>query len=58
MLAWIERTIKTKIKVEKLPEVSDLIEIKKKRLIENTKEVIEKDEELMYIDLADRLLEL
>jgi len=58
MLAWIERTIKTKIKVEKLPEVSDLIEIKKKRLIENTKEVIEKDEELMYIDLANRLLEL
>jgi hypothetical protein len=40
MLSWVERTIKLKLKVEKLPEVSDVIEFKKKRLIDNTKELI------------------
>ena len=58
MLSWIERTIKTRIKVEKLPEVSDVIEFKKKRLLDNTKEVLEKDEDLTYTDLAEQLLEL
>lgn len=58
MLSWIERVIKSKIKVEKLPEVSDVIEFKKKRLIDNTKELLTKPESLHYIDLAKDLLEL
>jgi len=58
MLSWVERTIKSKIKVEKLPEISDVIEFKKKRLIDNTKELLEKTEELHYIDLAKDLLEI
>lgn len=58
MLSWIEATIKSKIKVEKLPEVSDVIEFKKKRLIDNTKELLLNIEELHYIDLAKDLLDL
>jgi hypothetical protein len=58
MLSWVERTIKTKIKVETLPQVSEVIEFKKKRLIDNTKELIQNKEELNYIDLAKDLLEL
>ena len=58
MLSWIERTIKSKIKVEKLPEVPEVIEFKKKRLIDNTKELLENTEELNYVDLAKDLLEL
>jgi len=58
MLSWVERTIKSKIKVEALPKVSDVIEFKKKRLLDNTKELLEKKEDLHYIDLAKDLLEL
>jgi ATP-dependent RNA helicase DeaD len=58
MLSWIERTIKLKIKVEKLPEIAEVIEFKKKRLINNTKEVLESWVDLTYIDLAEQLLEL
>lgn len=58
MLSWVERTIKTKIKVETLPQVSEVIEFKKKRLIDNTKELIQNKDELNYIDLAKDLLEL
>ncbi|MDF1682982.1 MAG: hypothetical protein P1U46_04715 [Patescibacteria group bacterium] len=58
MLSWVERTIKSKIKVETLPKVSDVIEFKKKRLIDNTKELLINVEELHYIDLAKDLLEL
>lgn len=58
MLSWVEKTIKSKIKVETLPEVSDVIEFKKKRLIDKTKELLENPEELHYIDLAKDLLEL
>lgn len=58
MLSWIETAIKSKIKVEKLPEVSDVIEFKKKRLIDNTKELLLNKEELHYIDLAKDLLDL
>ena len=58
MLSWIERTIKSKIKVEKLPEVPEVIEFKKKRLIDNTRELLENTEELNYVDLAKDLLEL
>jgi len=58
MLSWIERTIKMKLEVGKLPEVSDVIEFKKKRLIDNTKDVLESGIDLTYIDLADQLLEL
>ena len=58
MLSWIERTIKMKLEVGKLPQVSDVIEFKKKRLLDNTKEVLESGVDLTYIDLADQLLEL
>jgi hypothetical protein len=58
MLSWIERTIKMKLEVGKLPQVSDVIEFKKKRLIDNTKEVLATQDDLTYIDLADQLLEL
>ena len=58
MLSWIERTIKSKIKVDKLPEVSHVIEFKKKRLSNNIKELLEKKDDLNYIDLAKDLLEL
>lgn len=58
MLSWIEATIKSKIKVESLPKVSDVIEFKKKRLIDNTRELLLNKEELHYIDLAKDLLEL
>ena len=58
MLSWIERTIKMKLVVGKLPQVSDVIEFKKKRLLDNTKEVLSGEVNLTYIDLADQLLEL
>jgi len=58
MLSWVERTIKSKIRVDTLPKVSDVIEFKKKRLLDNTKELLEKTEDLHYIDLAKDLLEL
>ncbi len=58
MLSWIERTIKMKLEVGRLPKVSDVIEFKKKRLIDNTKEVLVWEENLTYTDLADQLLEL
>jgi hypothetical protein len=58
MLSWVERTINSKIKVETLPKVSDVIEFKKKRLIDNTRELLTNVDELHYIDLAKDLLEL
>ena len=58
MLTWIERTIKSKIEVQKLPEIPEVIEFKKKRLIDNTKELLQNTEELHYIDLAKDLLDL
>jgi len=58
MLSWIERTIKMRLEVGKLPQVSDVIEFKKKRLLGNTKEVLDSWIDLTYIDLANQLLEL
>ena len=58
MLSWVERTIKSKIKVETLPKVSDVIEYKKKRLIDNTRELLLDKDSLHYIDLAKDLLDL
>jgi hypothetical protein len=58
MLSWIERTIKMPIKVEKLPEIPEVIEFKKKRLMNKIKELVEKPEDLYYIDLAKDLLEI
>ena len=58
MLSWVERTIKSKIKVATLPKVSDVIEFKKKRLKDQTKELLTNIDELHYIDLAKDLLEL
>jgi ATP-dependent RNA helicase DeaD len=58
MLIYIERIIKQKINVEKLPEVKHVIEFKKKRLINNLKELILSTDVTNYIDLAKELLEL
>lgn len=58
ILSWVERTIKSKIKVETLPKVHDVIEYKKKRLIDNTRELLTDVWELHYVDLAKDLLEL
>ncbi len=58
MLSWVERTIKSKIKVWTLPKVSDVIEFKKKRLKDQTKELLTDISSLHYIDLAKDLLEL
>ena len=57
MLMFIERIIKQKISVEKLPDVSHVIEFKKKRLINNIKEKVEGAEGEYYLDLAKQLLE-
>lgn len=57
-LSWIEKTLKNEIKVEKLPDVSEVIEFKKKRLIDNIKESLEQEAWLHYIDLAKDLLEI
>lgn len=57
-LSWIEKTIKSTIKVEKLPEIPEVIEFKKKRLIDNIKDLINSSEELHYVDLAKDLLEI
>lgn len=57
MLMFIERIIKQKISVEKLPDVSHVIEFKKKRLINNIKEKVEGAEGEYYLDLAKKLLE-
>jgi hypothetical protein len=54
---FIERIIKQKISVEKLPDVSHVIEFKKKRLINNIKEKVEGAEGEYYLDLAKKLLE-
>lgn len=58
MLSWVERTIKSKIKVETLPDIADVIKFKKKRLLDNTSELIIKNEEkgLKYLELAKELL--
>jgi hypothetical protein len=58
MISWVERTTQTRIKVATLPKVSDVIEFKKKRLIDKTRELLEDTDELNYIDLAKDLLEL
>jgi hypothetical protein len=44
MLMFIERVIKQKIKIEKLPDVTHVIEFKKKRLVDNIKETLSKEE--------------
>lgn len=58
MLMFIERVIKQKIKIEKLPDVAHVIEFKKKRLIDNIKEIISKEEWKYYLELSKQLLEL
>lgn len=58
MLIFIERLIKQKIEVAKLPEVAQVIEFKKKRLVSNTQEFIEAKEGEKYFELAKELLTL
>ncbi|MCH2188308.1 DEAD/DEAH box helicase [Candidatus Gracilibacteria bacterium] len=57
MLIFIERLIKQKIDVSKLPDPSHVIEFKKKRLIKNTKEMIDSEEGKYYLEFAKELLE-
>ncbi len=58
MLSFIERLIKQKLEVGKLPDVGQVIEFKKKRLVTNTQEFIEAKEGEKYFELAKQLLEL
>jgi ATP-dependent RNA helicase DeaD len=58
MLIYIERLIKQKLEIGKLPDVKHVIEFKKKRLVTNTQEFIAKKEGEQYFDLAKQLLEL
>ncbi len=58
MLMYIERLIKQKIEVAKLPKVEQVIEFKKKRLVTNTQELIAANGGEKYIELADELLKL
>ena len=55
VLNWL---IKQKIEVAKLPEVSQVIEFKKKRLVTNTQEFIDAKQGEKYFELAKKLLEL
>lgn len=58
MLIFIERLIKQKIEVAKLPDVSHVIEFKKKRLVKNTEEMIASEEGKYYLEFAKQLLEI
>jgi ATP-dependent RNA helicase DeaD len=58
MLVYIERLIKQKIEVAKLPKVEQVIEFKKKRLVTNTQELIEQNAGEKYVELAEELLKL
>lgn len=58
VLSWIEKTIKTKIKLAQIPEPEKIITAKKERLINNTKEILENKNNYKYIDLANELLAL
>jgi hypothetical protein len=58
MLIFIERLIKQKINVGKLPEVAQVIEFKKKRLVSNTQEFIDAKQGEAYFELTKELLTL
>ncbi|MCP4522834.1 MAG: DEAD/DEAH box helicase [Candidatus Gracilibacteria bacterium] len=58
MLVYIERLIKQKLEIGKLPDVTQVIEFKKKRLVSNTQEFITAQEGAKYFDLAKELLTL
>ena len=58
MLIYIERIIKEKIKVEKLPEAKEIIERKQERLIDETSKWLDKENLENYKTLAKKLLEL
>ena len=58
ILAWIEKTIKTKIKQEQLPDSKNIVKIKKERLINNTNELLQKKEKFKYLELAKDLFKL
>ena len=57
-LSWIEKTIKTKIQEAELPKVEELVKAKRQRLVEKTQELLEKQENPKYLDLAADLLAL
>ncbi|QFR39463.1 DEAD/DEAH box helicase [Candidatus Gracilibacteria bacterium 28_42_T64] len=58
MLGFIERLIKQKLEIGKMPDVKHVIEFKKKRLVDNTKEFMEAKSGEQYQELATQLLEL
>lgn len=57
-LMYIERIIRSKIAVEKLPDVKDVINFKKKRLINTIKESLELNDFSDFNDISKKLLEL
>lgn len=57
-IGFFENVIKAKIKKESLPSVSVLIESKKNNLVNDVRNLIEKDEAKDYLDLSNELLSL
>lgn len=57
-LSTIERIIKSRIEVAKLPDVKDVINFKKKRLVNSIKESLENLETNDFSDISQKLLEL
>jgi len=55
---YIERIIKSKIEVAKLPDIKDVINFKKKRLVNSIKESLENIDSNDFIDISKKLLEL
>lgn len=58
VLMYIERIIKSKIEVAKLPDIKDVINFKKKRLVNSIKESLENIDSNDFIDISKKLLEL
>ncbi len=54
---FIKRDIKVEIKLEELPSPQDIVATKRKRIIDDLKEVIEQESYVDYQDMARELLE-
>jgi len=55
---FIEKLIKQRLEIGTLPGVKEVIEFKKKRLIEKTKELIDNETARKYDSLSEELLKL
>lgn len=55
-LAFIKRYAQTNIRKEKIPEIKDIISIKKQRIKNELKEIIEKNDYEEYLNLAKEMI--